>query len=177
MNVLVGGSAWSRRMIVGVGLAAVVSAAPALAQQPAAGGGAQAPAESQAPPPAEADPFKFTSEAGYFQFLVKGDKAADFESVWDVIYQRLNGSDKPELKELGTSLKMYRLNQAPGAAPGGQVTYLFLADPASKTHSYSVSPFILFQSGLFQDAEGRELFGKISEALDGYGTQELKKLH
>ena len=158
--------------------AAVGFATVAYAEQPAAGGQApapgQAPAQPAAPPAAPADQFKFTTEAAAILWLVKPEATADFEAVWSAIRARLLGTDKPELKALGESLRFYKWD-IPAAADG--VTYLFVADPASKTTSYSPSPFLLFNSGLFADqVEARALFDKLAASLTSVNPIGLVKI-
>lgn len=145
----------SRRVVVALGFAAVMGAASvAFAQAPAAA----APAQAAAP----ADPFKFTTDAAGIIWMIKSDKAADFEAVWKAIKAKLVASDNPEYKALGDSLKMYKADIPAG--PDGD-TYLFVADPASKTTSYGVSPFLLYESKLFTRAEADEMFAKLSAAI------------
>ena len=94
--------------------------------------------------------------------------------MWSAIRARLLGTDKPELKALGESLRFYKWDIAPGA---DGVTYLFVADPASKTTSYSPSPFLLFNSGLFADqTEARALFDKLAASLTSVNPIGLVKL-
>ena len=172
MSVFGSRSAVSRPFVAGLFAALLGVAVSAEARQ------AAAPAPAAAAPAAQAapeDPFKFTGDAGYFQFLVKPDKTADFEDVWNQIFTKLAASEKPELKELGTSLQMFKLDRAGAAADN--VTYLFLASPALKTMSYSISPFLLFESGIFPRAEADALFAKVSATVAGFGAQPLKKLH
>jgi hypothetical protein len=151
------------------GQAPATGQAPSSGQAPAAG---QPPAAGQAATPA-ADPFKFTTGAGAVIWYVKPDKTADFEAVWAAIRNKLSTTDKPELKQIGDTLKIYKVD-AP-AGPQG-VMYLFVADPASPTVSYSPSPFLLFTSGLFTDAEGRELFDKLNGAISSIGPMGLTKM-
>ena len=168
MTVFGSGSASSRRTFVAGLLAAALVV------------GVNVHAQQAAPAAAPADPFKFTSDSGYFQFVVKPDKAAQFEAVWDAIFAKLTASDKPELKEVAASLHMYKLDTPAGAAG---VTYLFMADPASKTASYSISPFLLFESGMFPRCKADEagtadqLFAQVSDAVTGFGAQPLHKMH
>ena len=71
-------------------------------------------------------------------------------------------SDKPDMKAMGESLRMYKMP----AAPGADVQYLFVADPASKTASYNPSPFLLYESGLFPERkEADELFAKLAATI------------
>ncbi len=151
-------SASSRRTIAVLGLAAVFGVAPVASAQDAPA----APAADQQQPQQEKDLFKFSSDAAVIMWNVKPDQTSTFESVWATIKARLDSTDKPDLKSLGDNLKMYKLLSDPG--PNG-VVYVFVADPASKTVSYSPSPFLLFESGLFEDAEARDLLEKLSNSL------------
>lgn len=147
------GSTLGRRVVLSLGLAAVLGTALVVAQTPPA----------QTPPPA-ADPFKFSSEAAVVLWVVKPDQTQAFEDVWKVIRGRLAATDKPDLKALGESLKVYKMP----SQPGQPVQYLFLADPASKTASYAPSPFLLYESGLFTERkESDELFAKLNGTLGG----------
>ena len=121
-----------------------------------------------APPP---DDFKFNAEAAAMVWTIKGDKVADFESVWTGIRTKLATSDKPELKALGESFKIYKLDVTPVPADGQ--TYFFIADPASKTSTYNIT-WLLFTSGIYPDAEARPLFTKIQEALVQVNAFPLK---
>lgn len=161
-------SATSRRAVVAVGLATVLGAVNMQAQA-AQAPAAPAPAE-QAAPAAPPDPFKFSTDAGAFLWQVKAEKAAEFEASWKEIRSKLAATDKADLKELGASLKMYKISGDPG--PQG-VSYLFVADPASKTLSYSPSPFLLFQSGVFADADARRLFDSLNAASNGINPLSL----
>jgi hypothetical protein len=105
---------------------------------------------------------------------VKPEGTADFESMFAAIKTKLAASDKPDLKALGDSLRIYKVEGAP--TPDGQL-YFFVADPASKTTSYGLSPFLLFNSGLFTRAEADELFKKVNTAIAGLNAIPLKKLH
>ena len=181
-----GGSAWSRRAIVMFGFGAVLSTASMAAAQAAPAGQPPAPAAGQTPAPAAgqapgaaaapaADPFKFMSDSAAIIWIIKPEKTADFEAAWSVIRQRLASApaEKPELKALGDSLKIYKADVAPGA---DGVTYIFVADPASKTTSYGVSPFLLYDSGLFMRAEADELFNKLAATINRINPLPLKNI-
>jgi len=113
-------------------------------------------------PGVQADPFKFSSDAAVIIWTIKPDQTENFESVWGVIRTRLTASPKPELKALGENLKIYKAD-VPPTAQG--VTYFFIASPVSKTTSYGVSPFLLFESGLFERAEADELLKLIQGTI------------
>lgn len=134
------------RAIVVAGLCA--GPAAAMAQTP--GGAAAAPAS-----PVQADPFRFSSDAAMISWNVKADQTEAFESVWSVIRSRLSASTNPALKDLGQHLRVFRVS-VPSASK--DVVYVFMADPASTTTSYSASPFLLYESGLFERPEAEELF-------------------
>jgi hypothetical protein len=130
------------------------AAAPSLPQAPP---GQPATQAEPAPP---ADPFKFTSAAGLISWVVKAEAAEDFELVWSVIRGRLAASRQPELRALYTSLTIFKAD-TPGEP---DVTYMLLADPASKTASYGATPFLLYASGLFERPEADELFATLQKA-------------
>ena len=97
-------------------------------------------------------------------YVVKVGETENFDLLWSVIRSRLAASSRTDLKALGASLTIYKLG-APAGPPPTEVTYLFLADPASKTTSYNISPFLLFESGLFERAEADELFKLLQGTL------------
>jgi hypothetical protein len=164
-------SAMSRRAVVAVGLAAALSAASiASAQQAPAAPAAPAPPAAGAPQTPQADPFKFTTDAGGWLWQVKPEQAASFEGAWKEIRTKLLSAERADLKELGSSIRMYKIVGDPG--PQG-VSYLFVADPASKTLSYNPSPAILFESKLFDDAAGRRLYDALNAATNGINPLSL----
>ena len=165
MKVAVHGSALRRRIVFGLGLVAVLAAAPlsAHAQAPAAGA---------------ADQFMFKSEVGLIQWQVKADKTADFESGWSALRTKLASAPKPELKAVADSLRMYRSEGPAQDAPGvGKIiTYYFVLDPASTTNSYDPSKLLYETGDLFARAEADAIFNKLAESLAGIGTIPLKRI-
>ena len=152
-------SVFGRRTVLTLALGAglsILSAANASAQAAAA------------PPP---DDFKFNAESAAMVWTIKGDKVGDFESIWAGIKAKLAASDKPELKELGESFKIYKLDVTPVPADGQ--TYFFIADPASKTNSYNPTALLF---ALYPDAEARALFTKVNDSLAAVNAFPLKKL-
>ena len=147
--------AMGRRTLAAAALAAVVGTGTAWAQEQ------------------PADPFKFSADAAVMVYTIKPESTADFEAMWATIKTKLAASEKPELKQLGESLRIYKV--AAGATADGQ-TYFFIADPASKTVSYSLSPFLLFTSGLFTREEADALFKKVNAAINGLNAIPLGKL-
>lgn len=106
-----------------------------------------------------ADPLKFTHEFVLLYNQVKADKASDFESSWATIKAGLIKSEKPELKELGESLKIFKVD----APAGATVNYIFNLNPPSKTQSYDPTK-ILFESGAFSREEADVIYAKLKEA-------------
>jgi len=128
-------SAAGRRIVVTLGFAGMVLAAflALSAREKAA---------------AQGDDFNFSAaDAGLIIWHVPADKATAFEEAWSAILTKLKASDKPEHKEIATTLKIYK----PTAPAAGQpVSYFFVASPSSKTASYSPVNLV-FSSGLFGD--------------------------
>jgi hypothetical protein len=146
-------------------------AAPVLAMPQAPGA---APPQADAPAaPAAADPFKFSSDAAMITWNVKADQTDAFESVWSVIRSRLQASTDPALKDLGQHLRVFRV---PIPSSSKDVVYVFLADPASTTTSYSASPFLLYDSGLFERPEAEELFKLLQGSIASVTTFPLTVL-
>jgi hypothetical protein len=145
--------------------AVVVVAAWATAWAGAAAQGAKAGSASAAQTPAPAaDPFHFSSDAALMVWTIKADQTDAFESVWSVIRERLSGSPKPELKAMADSLTIFKADAAPAPGAAG-ITYFMLANPVSKTTSYSVAPYLLFESGLFERPEADELFKMLQSTI------------
>lgn len=131
-------------------------AAPA--PTPAAPPAAETPPPPSTPPPA-ADGFTFAGKSGIISWVVKASETEAFELVWTVIRGRLAASKDPDLRAMEASLTIFRMEDAEGQ----DATYLFLAHPAAKA-SYSVSPFLLYESGLFERPEADELFETLQKA-------------
>ena len=133
----------------------VMLLALALAAMPA---GASRPADQESPSPGAA--FTFPSGVGMIFWLVKPEETESFELVWTVIRGRLAGSPEPALRAIDASLTIFKEE----IVPGQDASYVFLADPAPPTANYSVSPFLLYESGLFERPEADELFATIQKA-------------
>ena len=106
-------------------------------------------------------------------WLVKPEKTTDFEATWKEIKAKLATAEQADLKALGDSLRIYQIAGQP--TPQG-VQYLFIADPASKTLSYAATPFLLFESKLFPDADGRRLYESLNASVNGISPFPIKKL-
>ena len=128
-------------------------------------------AQAAAAPPQ--DDFKFNADSAAMVWTIKGDKVKDFEDAWTGIRTKLAASDKPELKALGESFKIFKLDVTPVPADGQ--TYFFIADPASKTSTYNIT-WLLFTSGLYTRAEADAIFPKVQESIVQVNAFPLKKL-
>jgi hypothetical protein len=163
MNVYGAGSAPSRRTMMVAGLLAgfMLTAVSVQAQDaPAPAGDA---ADQAAQPAPQEDVFKFTTDAAVMSFYVKPEQTSSFENVWGQIRGRLAASDNTQLNAVGSSIKVYRV---PEATEQG-VIYFVVADPVVQGVSYSPSPFLLFEAGLFNDEEARPLFEQLNNSLNG----------
>src|SRR5262245_56075795 len=67
-----------------------------------------------AQPAAAPDPLKFTHDFVLVYNQVKPDKVKDFESSWATIKAGLVKSEKPELKELGESINIFKVDAPAG---------------------------------------------------------------
>jgi hypothetical protein len=119
------------------------------------------PAADTPPAPAApaGDAFAFSGKSGIISWVVKAGETEAFELVWTVIRGRLAASTDPDLRAMEATLTIFRMEDAEGQ----DATYLFLAHPAAKA-SYSVSPFLLYSSGLFERPEADELFETLQKA-------------
>lgn len=156
------GSAFSRRIVLVLGLVAVL-ALPCVASAQAA-----APQEDQ---------FQFKTPMGWILWQVKAANAADFEAAWVAIKTKFAASAKPEHKAVADSLKMYKPDAPPVNAGGevGQVAfYYFVIDPASQTQSYNPTA-LLYESGdLFAREEADAIFKKLQASIAGIDARPLK---
>jgi len=160
------GSAWSRRILVSAGLAAVL----------VAGSSAHAQDAAAAQP---ADQFLFKTDTAMVTWQVKADKSADFESAWQAIKAKAMANGKPELKALGESLKMYKPDAKPQEVQGvgPVVLYYFILDPVSKGVSYDPSNLLFGDGvGLFERAEADPVFEKLKNSIVGIGPQAVTKI-
>jgi hypothetical protein len=162
-------------MVSGLALAgmlcvtAAVSAQQEPAQTPAAGGEAgtaqgqaTGQAAGQAPAAEQQDGFKFSSDAVAILWYIKPDKTADFESAWTTIKSRLSQSDKPDLKAIGDTLKLWKVDAPAGANGQPYITYV---DPVSKTSTYNPMK-LLFESGAFTREEAQPLYDKLFSSIN-----------
>ncbi|MEZ5317629.1 MAG: hypothetical protein R2752_09540 [Vicinamibacterales bacterium] len=136
-------SALRRQAVLAVGLAALVCAASGVKAQDAAAGQDPAPAQQQ-------DPLKF-SHNGEVMILwaIKPERTADFESVWTTIKGALAQNADANLRALGQSIKISKVD-LPAGGPG--VLYVFLLSPASTQYSYNPVT-LLFETLKAPDAD------------------------
>jgi len=141
-------------------LVAVLSSAPAHAQQPPAG---QPPPPAQPPATAPAGQAQavsnariFPNDAGMVLNFIKPDKTADFELVMSKLKEALQKSEKPERKQQAAGWKVFK-----SADPAGANTlYVYVIDPAVKGADYQVSNII---AEGFPAAEANELLKKYAD--------------
>ena len=118
---------------------------------------AQAPAPAAAAPAAIAPtPRLFNGDGGITLIYVKPDKTADFEADMGRVKEALMKSEKPERKQQGAGLKLFKAV----ASPQGQI-YVLLADPSVKDVDYSVASILT--DGL--PAEARAIYDVYAASL------------
>lgn len=157
-----------------VAAASLVLPLPARAQDPPPAPPAQPPAtpsepaQPATPAPAQppANPFVFGSEAAMMTFIIKADKAADFEKVMAKLHQALANSDKPERRQQAANWKLYK---AAEPAPQGNVIYFNVLAPVLKGADYAPSKII---AEVFP-TEAQELFLLYRDAFAGLVRNEL----
>lgn len=153
---------------------ALMLSTPALAQEPQPAPPAQPPATPAQPaqpapaaaPQPPANPFVFGSEAAMMTFIIKADKAADFEKVMDKLHQALANSDKPERRQQAANWKLYKAAE-PG--PNGNVIYFNVLAPVLKGADYAPSKII----AEVLPTEAQELFLLYKDAFAGLVRNEL----
>jgi hypothetical protein len=159
-------SASSRRALVAIGLAAVVSAASVVAASldpmpvadPVVLG-----LDQQAPPqqPAQPDPMAFTDADRLFvYFQIAPEQSADFELVLKKMKEGLTASTKPERQQQNQSLKVIKLADM----QQGNWMYVFILDPVVKGVTYD--PFKILNESMPAD-DVRQLYDKVLPGLKG----------
>lgn len=151
-----------RVLVVGVGLLLATLAAPrvAVAQD------------------AQADPLKFSvSQPKVIGWVVRADKAADFEDAWKSIRELVAKSDKEDLKAFGHGLTEFYKTDAPpfDFQVNGQnvkvVVYIFRLDNPSTTYSYNPRQIIYEYLKAGQDgavvnrADADAIYKKLGDAF------------
>jgi hypothetical protein len=166
-------SAVSRRIFTAFCFAALLGFAVSLQAHQ---GGAAAPQAPAATPPQAApvnDPFKFSQETVLIVFGVKPDKTADFESGWAAIKERLSKSEKAELKEVGASINVLKVDAPAGQGPA---LYILHLNPPSKSQSYDPTQLIYYTGAWPERKEADDLFNKIKDSIASINPWPLKKV-
>ena len=146
--------AWSVRAIgLAVGLS-VFSGGTLFARQD------PPPQQPAAKPPQQADPLKLANSPHLIIWAVKPGKTADFEALWAGLEAQFAKSERPEVKEFGSTItNRYKLT-APVAADQ-PVMYIFQIEKPSQTQSYNPG-LIIYEFLWKQDPkDGKEVPGSI----------------
>jgi hypothetical protein len=130
---------------------------------------APAPAPAAQPPAAQPNPFVFGTDVAILTFLIKADKASDFEAVMAKLHQALAASDKPERKQQAAGWKLYKAKES---GPNGAVVYINVFSPALKGADYAPSKII----AEVLPSEAQALYQKLKDAFAGIGRNELTLL-
>ena len=155
--------------IAALGFACLVSSqafgqeTPAAPQPPAQ---PAQPAPAPAQPAPAANPFVFGKDAALIAFIIKPEKAADFELVMSKMHDALANSDKPERKQQAASWKLFK---AAEAAPNGNVIYYNIISPVLKGADYAPSKIL---AEVFP-TEAQQMFLILREAFAGVVRNEL----
>jgi len=91
----------------------------------------------------------FTGDLGIYQYVVKTDRAADFEAMIAKLKEGLLKSENPVRKAQAAGWRVFKQVEA---LPEGRVAYMFLIDPVAKDADYTLSA-ILYEA--FPDANDR----------------------
>jgi len=159
-------SVWSRRAIVALGLAAVVSAASVVAasveSKPVADAVGLGLDQQQPPPqPAQPDPMAFNDADRLFvYFQIAPEQSADFELVLKKMKEALVASAKPERQQQNKGLRVIKLNDM----QQGNWMYIFVLDPVVKDVTYD--PFKILTESL-PAADVTQLYEKVLPGLKG----------
>jgi hypothetical protein len=119
------------------------------------------------------DQFLFDTDAGIIVFQVKPDKAADFESAWTEIKTKLSGSDKPDLKAQGESMKIYKIAAPP--SPTDPVGFILQVDPPSKA-SYDPGKIMFSPGSPWERKDADVTYKKIVDGIASISIMPLAKV-
>lgn len=160
----------TRRAFIAVVVAALLCGASGMRALRAAGGEGQDQAAA-APP----DGLKFAGDNALIIWTIKAANTADFEGAWTAIKAKLSASDKPDIKEQGTSLSIYKVS-GPAGAPS--TAYVFALNPPSKTLSYDPVKILYNPAtpGMWERAEADALYKKIADGVEGITPLVLGKV-
>jgi len=157
-------SASSRRVIMALGVAAMLCATSGVRAQDAA------------KPADKPDQLKFDYDGPMVLiYQIKPDRAADFEALWIGLRAGLAKSDDADLKAFGETLYPYKVE--------GASVYVFRLDSPSKKFTYDPIKMIYEhvnydkpEKGLFTRAEADALYNKFNGAQEGIAAWKLKKV-
>jgi len=143
-----------------IGIALMLTAIVVLTTASLANAQAAAAAPAQAAPAPQVR--SFSGDVGVLSYIVKGDKAADFEALVAKLKDGLAKSEKPDRKAQGAG---WRVLKQVEARPDGNITYLFLVDPVVKDADYTFSA-ILYEAF---PAERQAIYEAIKNCVVGSG--------
>jgi hypothetical protein len=158
--------AWTLRASVLAAGLALTTGSTAWAQepatQPAPGGQTAQPSQPAAAQPT-AQAVTFGLDGGLMFWQVKPDRTADFEHILNKLKEALQKAEDPQRKQQATGWKVYKVQEP---APGGNVFYLFLIDPAVKGADYSSAAILKILYDTFP-SEAQDLYKKLTESSAG----------
>lgn len=124
-------------------------------------------AQEAQPPAQPAQPAQpavnFNLDGGLVFWQVKPDKTADFEYVMGKLREALQKAEDPARKQLAAGWKVYKVQEP---APGGNVFYVFLIEPAVKGADYSSAAMLKILYDSFP-TEAQDLYKKLTESNAG----------
>lgn len=115
--------------------------------------------EAAAPAPAPS----FTADAGLMFWQVKPDKTADFEYVVNKLKDALLKTEDAGRKQQAGGWRVYKVTEP---APGGNVFYLFVVEPAVKGADYTSTTILKILDDTYP-SEAQDLYKKFSESMAG----------
>jgi len=142
---------------------------------PAGGGQAPAGGGQAAAAPAAADQFVFNSDGGLIIFQVKPDKTADFETFWTEVKTKLSGSDKPDAKQMGESLTIWK-HAGTANSPTDPAVYIVQMNPAVKGSTYDPSKFMFAPGSIWDAKDARPLYQKLLDSIAGINILPVNKV-
>jgi len=169
----------SRRVLVVLGVVALLVATSGVRAQQAGAAPQQAPA---------ADQLKFAGDIpGMVFYQIKPEKTADFESAWAAVRAAFGKATNADLKAFGDTLtKMFKvdLSLAGITVPAGSpAVYVLQLDMPSKTTSYNPIKIIYEtlwnngkEGGVLNRAEADAIYEKMKDCFLGINPMPLVKV-
>jgi hypothetical protein len=134
----------------------------AWAQEPDAQAQPQSqPQQAQAPAPSTQ--VTFPLDGGVIFWQIKPDRTADFEFVLGKLKEALRASTDPAHKQMAAGWRVFKVQEP---APGGNVYYLFVIEPAVKGADYSSAAMLKLLYDAFP-AEAQDLYKRLTESAAG----------